>query len=72
LNKPIAIYTDENLDNLYILDNGNGRIVEISKSGEFKKEYKGEGIGEANSLVVSRDARSIFLLTDSKVLEIKL
>lgn len=70
LNTPVSIYTDGTLDNFYILDKGNSRIVEISKTGEFKKEYTGPELGEGVGLVVYSD--SIFLITPNKLFEIKL
>lgn len=71
INSAKAIYTDEELDSVYVLD--GGRIVEIDKtSGEFRKEYLNEAISGALDLTISKEAQKIFLLTQTKVLELPL
>ena len=34
-NNPVAIYTNGDLNNLYVYDSGNGRVVAFSKSGRY-------------------------------------
>lgn len=70
--QPVALYTDETLDSVYVLDKGKGRIVQLSKKGEYQKQYVAEEIKTALDFVVSKTAGKIFLLTDVKVLEIAL
>lgn len=70
--EPVALYTDENLDSVYILDKGKGRIVQLNKKGEYQKQYVAEDLKNALDFVVSKTAGKIFLLTDVKVLEIDL
>lgn len=74
-NNPAALYTGESLDSIFILDRGNGRVVEIGKDGAYRKQYLlGEirEIGEMRDIVVSKKAGKIFLLTETKILEIPL
>lgn len=66
---PTAIYTDEELDSIFVLDKGNNRVVEIGKDGEFKKEYDLGDMGEMRDMVVSKKTEKIFLLTEKKILE---
>lgn len=69
---PTAIYTDENLNSLYILDAANKRVVELDKRGVYKKEYLNDQIAEVVDIVVSKSAGKIVLLTQTKVLELQL
>lgn len=68
LEKPTAIYTNENNENVYILEKEKGRIVVITKTGEFKMQYIGESIKQADDLVVSEEEKKIILLGSSKLI----
>lgn len=65
-----ALYTDETLDSLFVLDAKNARIAQLSKTGDLEKEYKSEDFKEGRDLVVSSKVSKIFLLTPTKILEI--
>lgn len=71
-NNPTALYTDEKLESVFILDKGNKRVIQLSKNGEYQKEYVGEGIENTKDLVVSKKEGKIFLLQDTKILELRL
>lgn len=74
-NNPTALYTNEGLDGIYILDKGNDRVVELGKDGAYRKQYvlrEMEDIGEARDIAVSKKAGKLFLLTETKILEIPL
>jgi len=66
LANPIALYTDDDSENLYLFDQGNNRIVILDKSGELKKSYliNLEGVSD---LVVSEENSKAFLLSGSNV-----
>ena len=72
LTSPTAIYTNEKLKYVYILDKLTGRIIALEKNGNFKLQYKSDAIREANDLVVPEDESKIILLTGSKVMYIEL
>lgn len=69
---PSAIYTNENIESIFILDSGNGRIVEISKTGDYKKQYLLPDVESVKDLVASKESGKIFLLTETKILEVPL
>ncbi|MDP3955033.1 MAG: hypothetical protein Q8Q15_01580, partial [bacterium] len=69
---PSVIYTNDEIENLYILDNGNGRVVVLAKSGEYKAEYLWDGFKEATDMVVQEADKKIFLLSGSRIYEIAL
>jgi len=38
-NSPVSIYTSPDVQNVYVLDPTNSRIVKLDKTGAFVKEY---------------------------------
>ena len=68
LSNPIAIYTNEDNKNVYILEKDKGRVVVIDKTGEFKMQYVSEKIKNATDIVVSEEEKKIILLTGSKLM----
>jgi hypothetical protein len=63
-----AIYTNETLTGVYLLDKGGKRIVVLTKEGKYKAQYLNDKIGEAMDLVVSEEDKKIILLTGQKLL----
>ncbi len=72
LENPTAIYTNEDLKYVYILDKEKGRVVVLEKNGKFKMQYMGDKIKEASDLVVNEVEKKIILLSGSKLMYIGL
>ena len=72
LESPTAIYTNEDLKNVYVLDKENGRVVVIEKNGTFKVQYVSDQIKNATDLVVSEKEGKVILLVGSKLNYIEL
>lgn len=68
LENSTAIYTNENLKNVYILDKNKGRVVVIDKSGEFKLQYVNEEFKKAIDIVVSEAEQKAILLMGGKLI----
>lgn len=68
----VALYTDEKIDSLFVLDSENSRIIQLSKTGELEKEYKSDELKLGRDLVVSAKVGKILILANSKILEIPL
>lgn len=72
---PTSLYTDEGFDSIFVFDRGNTRVVEMGKDGVYRKQYvlgdMGE-IGEIKDIAASKKAGKIFLLTETKILEVPL
>ena len=66
-----AIYTNEELSNIYILDRQNGRVVVIDKEGKYKAQYIHDNIRQATDLAVSEKNKKIILLTGDKLLSLE-
>ncbi len=72
LEKPQALYNDDEIENLYLLDRGNTRILVLAKSGEYRGQYLWPGMNQANDLVVSEAEKKILLLVNDKVYVIEI
>lgn len=71
-NRPVAVYTDSELDSVYVLDRENSRIVELDKKGEYKFEYLVDEAKIGEDIAVSYQDKKIFLLSQNKIFEIPL
>lgn len=68
LDSPTAIYTNEKLKYVYILDKNNGRVVVLEKNGKFKIQYVSDQIKNANDLVADEENKKAILLVGSKLI----
>ena len=72
-NAPEKIYTDPDLENLYVLDRKNTRVVVINKeTGEYQAQYSWPGLAGAYDLFASEEEKKILLLTGERIYEIPL
>ena len=72
LSQSTAIFTDDDQENLYLLDKGNDRVVVVNKSGEYYSQYRWPGIGGVTHLVASEEEKKILLLAGNKIYEIEI
>lgn len=72
LKNPTRISTDADTDNVYILDNGNNRIVVLNKKGEYQTQYQTDVIKTATEFDVLEKDKKIFVLSSGKIWEIDL
>ncbi len=70
MSSPTRIVTGEDFDNIYILDNGNSRIVVIDKEGKFVTSYQASILKGATDLDVNEAGNAIFALSGGKVYKI--
>jgi hypothetical protein len=66
------IYTDENAENLYILDSLNGRIIVLKKDGTYDKQIVADQLGTATDLVTDEKSGKVYVLSGEKVWEVGL
>lgn len=72
---PTVLYTDEESKNLYVLDQGNKRIVVVDKDkklGEYMSQYIWKELGIASDFVVDEVGKKIYVLSGSKIFYIDL
>lgn len=75
LNQATQIIADAELDNIYIADTGNNRILVINSDGELIKQIKNENDAywdNIKSITVSSDEQTLYLLNGTKVYEVSL
>lgn len=72
LKKPLRIFTNPDIDNLYILDTGNSRIVVLNKAGEFQDAYAATVIKDAKDFDVQESEKKIYVLSAGNVYEINI
>lgn len=74
---PAEIFTNERLDEVYVVDSRGGRIFVYNKDDKsgnlvYKSQYLFEEIGEIRDVYVNADAKKMYVLTQNKVVEIAL
>jgi len=72
LSNPTRIYTNLDSDNVYILDNGNSRVVVLGKDGSYKSQYQASILKAAKDFDVQEAAKKIFILSGNKIYKIDL
>jgi DNA-binding transcriptional MerR regulator len=68
----VRLYTNEDLQRLYLLDRGNDRIVVLSKAGEYQEEYRSGDFAGAADLAVDPKEEKVWLVRGSLVEEVAL
>jgi len=72
LANPTKIFTYKDIDNLYILDNGNSRVVIIGKDGKYRSTYSLDAIKNAKDFEVLESSKKIYVLSQNKIHEIEI
>ncbi len=72
LSNPTKIYTDSKMDNVYVLDNGNSRIIVFDKEGSYKEQYSAKILSDAKELEILEKDKKILILSSDKVYEINI
>lgn len=72
LGAKLAFYTDENDEQLYILDSDNGRVLVVGKDGQYQKQYLSDDLKAGTDLVVDEKGKLVLVLTGSKIKKIDL
>jgi hypothetical protein len=72
LSNPTGIMTNAGTDNIYVLDNGNSRVVVFDKSGNYKNQYQATTIKGAKDFEVLEKDKKVYVLSSGKVYEIDL
>ena len=67
LSNPARIVTDSDFTNIYVLDNGNSRIVALDKNGKFISEYPATELKAAKDIDVQEANKKIFVLSGGRV-----
>lgn len=66
------IYTDENTENLYIIDKSNARVVVFDKNGTFVAQYTSGLFNNLTDIIVDEANSRFYALSGAKLYEIPL
>lgn len=72
LSSPSRIFTNVDTDNVYVLDNGNSRIVKLSKEGALLSEYRSSKLQSAKDMDISEKDKKAYFLSGEKIYELSL
>lgn len=67
---PSKIITDNTMDSVYVMDNGNRRIVQFDKKGVFQKEYQAGIIANAKEFELDQKNNHFLILSEDKIWEL--
>ncbi len=67
---PTRIYTNVDFNNVYILDNGNSRIVVLDKNGSYQLQYQTQILKNAKDFEVLEKDKKIYVLYQNKIYQI--
>jgi len=73
ITEPVKIYTDSDTPSIYILDNGQKRILEYDKEGHFVHQYAFDNsLDKITDFSLSSKARKIWILVGGNIYEINI
>lgn len=72
LSKPTKIWTDTDAKNIYILDNGNSRLLVVDKDGNFQGSYSNSLLKNAVDFEVIESSKKVNFLSGDKAYSISL
>ncbi len=61
------VYTQEDIESIYLLDRDNGRILKVNKSGVFDSQWTDPSLKQAEAFVVSESEGVVWWVSGSKV-----
>lgn len=64
---PTRIFTNTDSSNVYILDNGNSRIVVFDKKGAYVSQYQSPLFKDTKDFEIQESSKKIFILNTNKV-----
>jgi hypothetical protein len=72
---PRVIYTNDKLNKVFVLDGRAARVLVYSKDTNntgnlnYVTQYLFDGVGDLRDLYVNADAKKLYVLTKTKILE---
>jgi hypothetical protein len=61
------IYSEPDMENVYVLDNKNHRVIKYSKAGQIIAQYWNESIDNIKDILVNEENKTAYLLSDKKI-----
>jgi len=67
LNQPQKLYTNADLENIYLLESANNRIIILDKEGKLIKQYRSDEFTDLQDFAIQEEAKRIFIITNNKL-----
>lgn len=67
LSKVVNFFVSSDTEYIYLLDQGNSRLVVLEKDGKYHSQYIGGKFATASDLVVDEENKKIYLLEGNKI-----
>ncbi len=72
LGKDTTIFTDQDYNNIYVLDKANARIIVIDKEGNYKTQYNSKDLAKTTSFVIDEKGKKGHIVSDNKIVSFDL
>ncbi|HSX08774.1 MAG TPA: hypothetical protein VLF93_01315 [Candidatus Saccharimonadales bacterium] len=72
LNNPTHLVTSITLENIYVLDSGNSRVVKFDKTGKYQSAYSAPSLATAKDFTVSETDKQIQFISGGKIWQMNL
>lgn len=72
LTSPTALYTDENTQNIYLLEPSQKRLIVFDKAGNLVKQYTAESFTNLKDMIIDEINNKAYLLNGTQVVQVDL
>lgn len=62
-----SFFVSDKIENLYLLDSGNSRLLILDKKGNYLSQYQGEKFKDFTDLLVDEKGKKVYFLQGSKI-----
>jgi hypothetical protein len=72
LSDSAKLFTQNDFTNLYILDNGNKRLIIVNKTGALVRTITSDQFTELKDFAVDEKGKAVYILNGSELLQVKI
>ncbi len=69
LDNPTQIWTYNGIENIYVLESTNKRVIILNKEGKMLNQYTDDAWQNPTSMIVDEEEKTIYVLDDNKIYE---
>ncbi len=72
INNEIFLWTNETVNNLYLIDKNKNRIIISDKNGKVNQQLLGDDLEEIKAIITNSNETKLYIMTDNKIYQINL